>query len=156
MATVPDDLLGLIAALPRKQQLDLVLAVLSRISLSIEPSPAETVKGRAPAFSLPSRDQLRKGLASLPGPDAALVAALALVSERAEPDLQFDTTVLNEVIGDARTRPLNVQALNPLCVDHYLSAVPSTKTTKSFRFTPLGLEKAKLVARELWDDAGHP
>jgi len=157
MAADLDELAGIIAALPRKQQLDLVVAILGRIALSIDslPQPARGPEAFSASLSLPPRDRLLEGLDSLTGPDAALVAALALVLETSEPGVQFDTTTLNNFIGNARSTPLNIQSLNPLCVDHYLHAVPSTRATKSFRFTPLGLEKAKLVARGLWEDAAQ-
>jgi hypothetical protein len=152
MESDPDELARLIAALPRKQQIDLVVAVLSRMALTIDSLPGRTTAPVPNALPLPPRPQLREGLAALTAPDAALVAALAFVSGHARPDVQFGTEELNEVIGDARHSRLNVQALNPLCVDHYLTAVASTSGSKRFRFTPLGFEKAKLVAREIWPD----
>jgi len=87
-------------------------------------------------------------LTPLTAPDAALVAALAFVAAHGSPDVQFGTEELNEVIGNGRDARLNVQALNPLCVDYYLTAVASASGgRKRFRLTALGLEKAKVVAR---------
>jgi hypothetical protein len=150
MDSDPDSLARLIEALPRKQQLDLIVAVLSRIALNIESIP---LRGSAPIpgpfADLPSSpERLREGLTPLTAPDAALVAALAFVAAHGSPDVQFGTEELNEVIGNGRDARLNVQALNPLCVDYYLTAVASASGgRKRFRLTALGLEKAKVVAR---------
>jgi hypothetical protein len=150
MESDPDNLARMIESLPRKQQIDLVVAVLSRIALNIEPSPLRgSALGPNPFADLPSSpERLREGLSPLTAPDAALVAALAYVAAHGGPDVQFGTEELNEVIGSAREGRLNVQALNPLCVDHYLTSVASASGgRKRFRLTPLGLEKAKVVAR---------
>jgi hypothetical protein len=151
MDSDPDNLARAIESLPRKQQIDLIVAVLSRIALSLDSPP---LRGNAaapnPFGALPSSsERLREGLIPLTAPDAALVAALAYVASHGGQDVQFGTEELNEVIGNARDGRLNVQALNPLCVDQYLTSVASTSGgRKRFRLTPLGLEKAKLVARD--------
>ena len=151
MESDPDELARLIAALPRKQQLDLVVAILSRIALTVESTPTRGAATGSGTFALPSLAKLREGVASLTAPDAALVVALAFISGQGHSDVQFGTEELNEIIGDARDSRLNVQALNPLCVDHYLMAVPSASSgRKRFKFTPLGMEKAKLVARGMF------
>jgi hypothetical protein len=157
METEPDEILRRIADLPRKQQMELVLAVLSRLSLTWDaPLPERTVRD-AGSVLVPERGRLRQALGGLTGPDAALVAALAHVAEQPGLDVQFGTEELNAVLGDGRRRKLNVHDLSPLCVDHYLVPIPSASTgRKRFRFTALGLEKAKLVSRRLFgeDEAG--
>ncbi len=147
MDSDPDELLRLIAALPRKQQVDLVLAILTRIALTLDsasPRPAPEATSAIPELPL---DRIREVLGhSLTAPDAALLAALVHVSKPGKADVPFGTEELNEVVGNARKR-LNVHALNPLCVDRYLKAVPGTGREKRFRLTTLGLAKARDVAQ---------
>jgi len=157
METDPDEIVRRIAELPRKQQLELVLAVLSRLSLTWDGIAMPAKAAPMDAFGLPERPRLRQALATLTGPDAALVAALAHVADQPRSDVQFGTEELNAVLGEARRRKLNVHDLSPLCVDQYLAPVPSASGgRKRFQFTALGLEKAKLVSRKIFEGEELP